>query len=84
MQMWRGYVGSSRRAICTRICEHRSQIKNDIVETPLVAHFQEQGHDSEEFKLLVLEQVKQHTYNSIDITKVLLQQEARWIFCLKT
>lgn len=49
------------------------------MEAPLVAHFQEQGHDSEDFKFLVLDQIKNHPFSNTDITKVLLQQEARWI-----
>lgn len=44
------------------------------MEAPLVAHFREQGHDSEDFKFLVLEEIKSCPFINTDAVKTLLKQ----------
>lgn len=50
----RDYVGSSMHVVKMHVLEHKSRIKNNIVEAPLVSHFQSMQHSHEQMKFCVL------------------------------
>lgn len=78
----RAYVGYTKRMIRTRICEHRSRIRNHTQDAPLVAHFEQAGHSEEDFKFWIIEQIMGGPGK--DVQRSLLQKETQWIFKLNT
>lgn len=74
------YVGSSRHALKTRLSEHRSRIKNNIMEAPLVAHF----YQYSDFRTVIIETIHTEAFNKVDRYRRLLQRELYWIFRFKT
>lgn len=78
------YVGSTRRRLKVRIMEHKSRIRNTVLDAPMVQHFLDAGHSPEDFKFAVLEMVTSTPDKGGDIHKKLVQRESFWIFKLKT
>lgn len=78
------YIGSCRRALRIRICEHRSRIRNRNIDAPLVMHFIDKNHTPDDFQFTVLEQLKINKYNRVNLHKLLLQRECFWIHKLNT
>lgn len=78
------YIGSTRRKLKVRMCEHRSRIKNKVPDAPMVQHFEDKNHNPEDFKSLVLEKVSLYREQGGDIHKKLAQRETFWIHRLQT
>lgn len=78
------YVGPTRQELKIRIIEHRSRIRNAVLDAPIVQHFVEKQHDSESFTFIVLEIIVQAEDKGGDIHKRLVQQKMFWIFKLCT
>ncbi|OCT97484.1 hypothetical protein XELAEV_18009711mg, partial [Xenopus laevis] len=76
------YVGQTVRPVKDRIKEHKSDIRNDKINTPtntsVSRHFSFNNHNQLQFKWLVLEVVYK-PHRSGDMKKLLLQREAVWI-----
>lgn len=69
---------NANKQVHTPILEHGSRIKNKIQEAPMVSHFLEAQHTSDDSSFVP------RAYEISEITKVLLNLEAKWIFKLKT
>ncbi|XP_078525914.1 uncharacterized protein LOC144798766 [Lissotriton helveticus] len=77
-----GYVGETGKAIKTRLTEHRSAIKTKKLSAPLVSHFMDFGHSSEEMKWRILEKIK--LPNNTGGEQIRKKRELYWIFTLDT
>lgn len=73
------YVGSTRRKLKLRIIEHRSRIRNNVLEASLVQHFSEAGHAHDAFQFAVLEII---TSNIDENGDPLLKSAQRETFCI--
>ena len=78
------YIGKSTRPIKLRINEHRSRIRNKVLEAPLVEHYIRQKHTEDDFVFFIIWKPKIDLYNRRNIEKLLLQQEARYIHLFET
>ena len=72
------------RAVKTRILEHRSRIKNGVMEAPMVSHFKDMGHSHNDLCYVILKRFQSHPFNRINVEKSLLQMEAFVIYKFKT
>lgn len=52
------YIGYTKRMIRTRTGEHRSRIRGNILDAPMVPHFVNAGHGEDDFSFCVLEHIK--------------------------
>lgn len=73
------YVGMCSRTVRTRIVEHRSKIRNQVIDAPLVANFLEKGHSDSDLKWSMITKLKHPQYHDTDINKALQHLEAFWI-----
>lgn len=64
--------------------EHKSRIRNGVPDTPMVQHFIENKHNTEDFKFIVLEIVTLYQDQGGAIHKRLAQRETFWIYRLQT
>lgn len=78
------YVRSTSRPLKVRIQEHLSRLRHNVAEAPLVQHFSDLGHKSNDFNFVILETIKQRKYGHKDLHKILLQREIFWISRLNT
>ncbi|XP_069464765.1 uncharacterized protein [Ambystoma mexicanum] len=69
------YVGQTTRSVGTRISEHRSRIRCKNLTSPLVQHYMDKKHTTQDIKWWVLERVR----NGPNIQGRLLDLESRWI-----
>lgn len=76
------YIGYTKRMIRTRTGEHKSRIRNKVLEAPMVSHFVNARHMDTDFSFWFLEQTTSRP--GLDIQRQLLQWEAYWIFKLNT
>lgn len=53
------YIGSTHRKIKVCIQEHRSRIRHQGLEAPLVQHFRDMKHTDSDFRFIILETVIQ-------------------------
>ncbi|XP_041446981.1 uncharacterized protein LOC121403153 [Xenopus laevis] len=76
------YVGQTSRQVKERIKEHKADIRNfkpnTQTDTSVSHHFHDKVHNQAQLKWQVLEVVRRPERGG-SLTKVLLQQEARWI-----
>lgn len=70
------YVGSSMHTVKMCILEHKSRIKNRIIEAPLVSHYISMHHSPEDMKFCTLYKYNSYPYNWVDVHKLLLQKES--------
>lgn len=77
-------IGSTTCTVKIRILEHKSRIKNGVLDASLVPHFREEGHSADDLKYFVLLTLKYNSDGNIDMHKRLLQLESLWIFKLNT
>lgn len=78
------YIGSTCRKIKVRIQEHRSYIRHQVLEAPLVHHFVNMNHTDSDFKFLILETLAQKPREHRALDMELLRRETFWIFKLNT
>lgn len=78
-----GYVGKTKRELRIRINEHKSNIRNHDIKSPVARHFSESGHDVCTLKFQGIEAVRSFTRGG-DRERYLLQREAYWIYTLQT
>ncbi|XP_060128613.1 uncharacterized protein LOC132591893 [Zootoca vivipara] len=78
------YIGSTTRALKVRIGEHRSRIRNKVMEAPLTPHFLQMKHSDSDLMFFGLWQYTPKKYHKQDILKILRQQETKLIFMFKT
>lgn len=78
-----GYVGKTKRELRIRINEHKSNIRNHDIKSPVARHFNECGHDVCTLRFQGIELVKPLKRGG-DRERLLLQREAYWIFTLQT
>lgn len=64
--------------------EHRSRIKNRVMEAPMVQHFISTSHSPDSFKFIVLEVIIQTPDKGGDIHTKSAEQETFWIYKLRT
>nr|XP_028578457.1 uncharacterized protein LOC114593837 [Podarcis muralis] len=78
------YIGKSTRPIKLRINEHRSRIRNRVLEAPMVEHYIQQKHTEDDFVFFIIWKPKVDLYTRRNIDRLLLQQEARYIHLFET
>lgn len=78
------YVGSTQRPLKVCLLEHKSRIKNEIKEAPLVQHCVDMKHEFKDFCCVVLKVITVNAGMHSDLNKRLLQRELFWIMRLKT
>ena len=52
------YIGQTTQCVSALICEHRNRIRCNVVNAPLVSHYQEKGHTADDITWQVIEKVK--------------------------
>ncbi|MGH0131312.1 UNVERIFIED_CONTAM: hypothetical protein FKN15_045536 [Acipenser sinensis] len=72
------YVGETGTTLYKRIQNHLSLIRNNKINEPIVQHFTSQGHDINDVKFVVLEQLKLDNATNRRI------KESKWINRLNT
>lgn len=77
------YIGKTTQQINVRITQHRSRIKRQVPNAPMVEHFTSNAHNETYFKWTVLAVVKPGK-NSMDINAALLKKEAYLILKFNT
>lgn len=77
------YAGSTQWKLKIRLQEHRSHVKNRVLEAPLTQHCLDNRHGFNYFKCIVLETVISTTGVHLDLNKKLLQHETFWITRLR-
>ena len=77
------YVGKTKRELRIRFSEHKSNIRNNDVKSPVARHFNEKGHKICSLRFQGLEVVAPLKRGG-DREKMLLQREAWWIHFLQT
>ena len=77
------YVGKTKRELRTRITEHKSNIRNNDVKSPVARHFNEAGHTACDLRFQGIELVKPLKRGG-NREKLLLQREAYWIYFLQS
>ena len=77
------YVGKTKRELKIRISEHKSNIRNKDVKSPVARHFNAVGHEVCSLRFQGIEAI-QPLKRGGDRNKFLLQREAWWIHNLQT
>ncbi|XP_069465004.1 uncharacterized protein [Ambystoma mexicanum] len=77
------YIGKTKRPIRQRICEHRSCVKNQVPEKPLVAHFRSAHHGVHDIHWFIIEVITAQPRGGNRDLK-LRQTEQKWIYSLDT
>lgn len=77
------YVGKTKRELKTRICEHKSSIRNHDEKSAVARHFNAVKHEARQLQYMGIE-VVQTPRRGGDRDKLLLQREAYWIHQLDT
>ena len=52
------YIGQTSQCFRARICQHRSRIRCNMENAPLLSHFQDMGHSADSLKWQVIEVVR--------------------------
>ena len=77
-------MGQTSRPLRTRIIEHKSRIRNKILEAPLIAHFIQHGHSAESLTFFAIEVINNRALHYSNINDSLLKKEAIWIHKLQS
>ena len=77
------YIGKTSRALKTRIAEHRSTIRNNVITSPVAVHFNKAGHNVSTLRYTGIELV-QSPRRGGDVNNMLLKRELFWIHTLQT
>ena len=77
------YVGKTRRTLKTRICEHRSAIRNNDERSPVAVHFKENQHPLSSLRYIGIEHVSLPRRGG-NIDNLLLKRELWWCHFLGT
>ena len=78
------YVGKTTRQIRTRILEHKSRIRNNVMEAPMTKHLIDAGHSEEDLQFLVIKVLKRMPFHHQNIEQMLLKEENYFIHRLQT
>ena len=77
------YVGKTKRALKTRIGQHKCSIRRQDSKSSVARHFNAHNHSDESLRYMGIEVVSTPS-RSGDREKLLLQRECFWIHCLDT
>lgn len=77
------YVGKTKRLLKTRICEHKSSIRNCDEKSSVARHFNQLKHNTTDLKYMGIEVVETPRRGG-DRDNLLLKREAYWIHTLDT